>query len=165
MKTIYGLLDPRTGKVCYVGASVDLRRRVQYHMEARHDTSVAIWVRELKAKGREPIVTVLEETENWRNAERKWIAHYGLKNLLNESAGGEGVLHMSEAIKARIGSAIRDYFAQHPEVTAKMNASRWGKRSFLGRHHSTATLAKMSKARRRWWRRSRKRGSSGTVSP
>jgi hypothetical protein len=78
---IYGLVDPRTNQVRYIGASLDpWRRRSEHLSEARSSsqTPKALWLRDLLCAGLEPSLTILARTtrSTWRSVEEKWIASY-----------------------------------------------------------------------------------------
>ena len=74
---IYGLVDPETHEVCYVGQKNNLRGRLSGHVR---DGSPAVseWVKTLKTKGYFPIQIVfekLEENLDAVNSEQWWISH------------------------------------------------------------------------------------------
>jgi hypothetical protein len=109
---IYGLTDPRTGEVRYIGKSKDLKRRLRHHLfmarTGREDTYKARWIRKLLDQGIKPDIVILVTTdaEHWEEDERRLIAEGS--NLTNTSAGGEGVnAPRTEQWCARIGDAHR----------------------------------------------------------
>jgi hypothetical protein len=86
---VYGLVDPRTNQVRYVGASIDpWRRRSEHLSEARSasQSAKALWLRDLLATGGQPQVLILGRTarDDWRSIEERWIASY--TNLTNRGA-------------------------------------------------------------------------------
>jgi hypothetical protein len=88
---VYGLLDPRTTQIRYVGASINpWRRRLQHMSEARSQvaTPKAAWLRELAAAGHEPELRILARTNktDWRIVEDSLILRY--PNLTNKGAEG-----------------------------------------------------------------------------
>jgi len=90
---IYGLKDPQTEKIMYVGRTINLKQRIQEHlMNGYGSRGLAAWVRSLKDKGRRPIVQILEVTtqEEWSAREYCWIRHYRRLGhpLLNHMRGG-----------------------------------------------------------------------------
>jgi group I intron endonuclease len=93
-KTIYALVDPRTGDVRYVGASVDIKRRLREHMQrSKHlDSHSARWIRQLLDEGLRPSVWQLAIVEDgWQEIERYWINVFrGLFRLTNIMDGGQG---------------------------------------------------------------------------
>lgn len=99
MKTvfIYSESDPRTGKICYIGKTNDIRYRHRSHVSsaARGEKShKGIWIRELLALGLVPEIEIIDEVpvEEWEFWEREYIKVYrliGLK-LVNSTDGGGG---------------------------------------------------------------------------
>jgi hypothetical protein len=79
---IYLLEDPRlTNLRCYVGQTVDLKKRLQTHMSNPYNTNglKSSWIDELKFLGLQPTMTLLEETDRPHADERElfWMASYG----------------------------------------------------------------------------------------
>jgi hypothetical protein len=96
---IYGLVDPRTGCVRYVGKANNTTKRYNAHFsnyELSHHTRKVAWIKSLLALGLKPNIIVIEEVlqEFWEEAERRWIAYYrsipGYLHLTNGTSGGEG---------------------------------------------------------------------------
>jgi hypothetical protein len=90
---IYALKDPDTEDMRYVGMSKQPKIRFKAHMHDRSNNRKGAWIAELRAAGKRPILTILEETnkENWEDRERYWIAK-GRESgwpLLNIMAGGQ----------------------------------------------------------------------------
>ncbi len=94
---IYGLVDPRTNKIRYVGKTVNIKRRLQNHLcpaslnRIRH---VAQWLKGLVQHNSRPTVVILETVKesDADKTERRWIRRFkkaGLK-LTNLTPGGEG---------------------------------------------------------------------------
>jgi len=99
MVTIYGLLDPRTDELRYIGKThCEPIKRFYLHVSGarRGDTSPkAAWIRRLLGAGLRPKLVVLAEYPFgvWRLAERTWIetAQRQGYDLLNVARGGGGV--------------------------------------------------------------------------
>jgi hypothetical protein len=132
---IYGLVDPRTTFIHYIGKSSIGMDRPREHMRAselRHDTTrKSVWIRQLLADGITYEIKVLEyvaDKERLNEAERRWIAHGRQANwpLTNLTDGGDGA------------SSPRP-----PETLAKIRAAR-----ALQPPHSEESRAKMSAARK-----------------
>lgn len=91
---IYGLKDPETKEIRYVGKSAKPKARYRQHIKNcdlvnNHKRS---WIKNLAEKGFVPELEILETTdqEHWELRERYWIK-YGLDNdwpLTNISSGG-----------------------------------------------------------------------------
>jgi hypothetical protein len=97
---IYALHCPIAKTVRYIGKSVDPTERFEQHLyfaktrRANHHT--ARWIRKVLSAGLTPTLEVfyeVREDEDWREAERFWIAEaesFGWR-LTNTTAGGDGV--------------------------------------------------------------------------
>lgn len=92
---IYGLVDPRTEKIRYVGKAQDPYHRLRrgHLLEARlkrRNTHCLSWIRSLLRESLEPSVVILEAVveSDWQERETAWIAR--LPNLVNHAPGGEG---------------------------------------------------------------------------
>lgn len=97
---IYGLIDPRTDYVRYVGKANKPKERLGIHLQPSQlegNNYRIHWLRNVLASGHKPNQIILEEVEysGWQQAEKKWIAHYrnipGYPPLTNSTDGGEGV--------------------------------------------------------------------------
>ncbi len=95
---IYGLSDPRTGLIRYVGkSSVSAKKRYRDHQrcaEKKTPRHVYNWWRSLTAIGYNPVLTELEMLpigSDWVDAEQRWITKFRvLGNLVNSCDGGQG---------------------------------------------------------------------------
>lgn len=149
---IYGLRDPSTGKVRYVGKSDNPDFRFYLHRwDAEHRPSRRLhsWIRSLKKKGIEPELFVIEECSivEWEERERFWIAHYRAQgvDLVNHTAGGEGLCDPSPEVRAKMSARQRGK-KRSPEEVAKR--TRWGEANhFYGKHHSEESKAKQRAAK------------------
>lgn len=75
---IYGLADPDTGEVLYIGKADDPQRRFVEHLADRSDTRKARWIADLRDHGREPTLVVFQGVPfaSWRDVEAHWIRAY-----------------------------------------------------------------------------------------
>ena len=96
MKTIYvyGLQDPRTNEIRYIGKTSKLRTRLEMHLkDTVSNRGKAGWIAELAAAGMQPKMIVLQtcDEQTWRDAEINWIAKARAEGLpiLNRTDGGE----------------------------------------------------------------------------
>jgi hypothetical protein len=141
---IYGLIDPRTDEIRYVGKANNLEQRFQSHQYDKSSTRKARWIRSLAKKELTPKIMPLESTdkENWEEAEQWWIAYFRQMNcdLLNHTDGGEGLKNPSKETREKI-SEIRkatfqvpeyrawfDKWVQSPERRKKISVSNKGKK-------------------------------------
>lgn len=108
---IYGLVDPRTDEIRYVGKSIDPWKRLKSHIKEtsykeKKNYHSKCWIKQLLNEGLEPNLVIIEECNenNWQEREMFWIQHYGYNNLTNLTLGGEGhkVPYYRPQIKQRI---------------------------------------------------------------
>ena len=111
---IYGLIDPRTNELRYVGMSKRPRRRLTFHMcasQLRSKNHRAHWLRGLLAAGARPELVILETVSNdtWQEAEQFWIGYFKFigANLTNSTEGGEGLSGIGPEGRERCGAARR----------------------------------------------------------
>jgi len=96
---IYGLVDPRDGKVRYVGKSINPKARLNSHLYYKGDNHPKDeWLNELKDNNLIPEIKIIDECDecDWESRERYWIAEYRKKEprLTNIADGGNyGELH------------------------------------------------------------------------
>jgi group I intron endonuclease len=146
MVQIYGLIDPTTEQVRYVGKSQDAERRFYQHKyrsnNEKHfeNTHLHRWLRKLSREGLTPGLVILEVVEDnyWVEREKHWIAHYGLENLCNMNAGGfeppsplgreKSEETRQKLSKAKRGVSIWSEERPHP-ATGKPSPCRGMKRS------------------------------------
>lgn len=90
---IYGLFDPETEELRYIGKADVPRKRYLGHLHASRfkQTELASWIKSLRP--RRPLMMLIEKTdsEKWEEAEIRQIAEKRARGLrlLNKSAGGE----------------------------------------------------------------------------
>jgi len=124
---IYGLCEPETGELRYVGQTVTgLQRRVYYHRwnADRGDTHVQCWIRSLNGA---PGAVLLENQvpeDRLNERERAWIRYAWAcgARLTNSTDGGQGGRHTEET-RRRIAEKMRGRTFT-PEWRAKMSAAQ-----------------------------------------
>ncbi len=112
---IYGLYDPRTNDIRYIGkTSISLEERLQQHIgnaKGGTRTHKANWIRLLLSLKLEPYIKILgETTENaWQEDEKAWIAKAEGESakLTNLTKGGDGLIgyHHSDGTIEKIRQA------------------------------------------------------------
>jgi len=130
---IYGLVDPRTLLVRYVGLSSTGEKRPQAHRRyALHEnTRKANWIRALLALGLTYEIAVLEEVaskEALADTERFWIA-YGRAcgwPLTNLTDGGDGALNPAPETRAKRSASLKGRYMS-PEHRARIGAAHRGR--------------------------------------
>jgi excisionase family DNA binding protein len=148
MGIVYALLDPRTGDTRYIGQTNrggHERLSDHYHAAARGSRlHLSCWLRVLFGLGLEPVLAILEETDEVLQREQFWIKHYRDRGapLTNLTAGGEGSLGFMHAdeTRARIAAA-RQGQTLTEQAKAKLSAFRKGKK------HTEESKAKMRRPR------------------
>lgn len=98
---IYGLADPLSGNIRYIGRSINPKERYRFHVRTkkRLKTHKDFWIASLRKLGILPELIILETTTEEKSIELEifWIAEYrsiGF-NLTNSTDGGEGILGYS----------------------------------------------------------------------
>jgi hypothetical protein len=132
---VYGLTDPRTGLVRYIGRTVSGMRRPKMHgfpsVLAKDATYKANWIRQLRALGLDFGIKVLEEVEKEKLGaiEASWIARGKLEGwpLTNLTDGGEG------------GHSGRTFTAEH---RARISASNTGRKMTVEQRAKLSAVAK-----------------------
>lgn len=163
---IYGLVDPVSNKIRYVGKSIDPEARLEQHIKDQSHIYKTHWIRSLLGRGLAPTCTILEIVKpgnDWEASERYWIGK-GYEEgwpLTNFTSGGEGLRDpspevrtkmsaakkgkkLSEEHKYKIGAASKN---RTEEYRLKMSKVMRGKRGCLGYKHSEETRRRMSKAK------------------
>jgi hypothetical protein len=92
---IYGLVDPRTGLVSYVGKSNDPEKRFISHLNQLNvKTNKIDWIKQLIKQKLVPELVIIDECidENVNYLEIFWIKHFKVLNseLTNMTEGGTG---------------------------------------------------------------------------
>ncbi len=132
---IYMLECPISGEPKYIGQTIDLKRRSSQHLYSlKNKCKKTSWVKNLKAKGLKPIITILEECkpEELNFWETHYISLYrswGF-NLKNHDLGGN----------SHLGRKASE------ETKLKMSLARKGKR-FSEEHKAKIGLANKGKVK------------------
>jgi hypothetical protein len=74
--SIYGLFDPNTGAIKYIGRSVNPTARLAHHMGRYTNKEKSAWIAELAKSGQRPEMIVLERVatlEEAKATEQAWI--------------------------------------------------------------------------------------------
>lgn len=139
---IYGLFDPRTQELRYIGKAANPNKRFRDHLhdEARnHRTN---WIKSLKMLGLIPEMLILEEvSEEVAYKEEHWWISYmkGLgADLTNLTDGGAGFTGQhTEVNKERQSNFMRgNKFARGKDYGGSRNG-------FFGKHHTEEHKASM----------------------
>jgi hypothetical protein len=110
---VYALIDPRSGRVMYVGQSLDIDYRYRQHVNPRvysGNVEKDRWISGLRASGLKPRLAILSECD-WPESdevERQYIKNYKSNGQceLNIAAGGQ----QSRAVSKLANSHKDDWF-------------------------------------------------------
>jgi hypothetical protein len=171
MYLIYGLVDPRTDAIRYIGRSSSGIRRPNQHRNCKEVNYKGHWIRELESTGTSFNITVLEYVElqtDLNVREIHWIAYGRAAGwpLTNATDGGDGAScgalnPMSRPeVRAKVLAAVTGR-VYGPEARRNMSKARMGKpgptmspegiegirRAHLGKVVSPETRQKQREAR------------------
>lgn len=157
-KIIYGLYDPRDGRLRYVGKT---RRGIKRAWEP-HSAHCDSWLKGLQAEGLERVVMILERLSDdsteleLNEAERRVIAEAREMgaDLTNLTEGGDGLpegYRFSAETRKRM-SESRKGIKFSSEHRSKISSSNKGRTSvWKGKTIPKEVRKKMSEARKRYW--------------
>lgn len=130
---IYGLREPDTQLVRYIGKTIDPHRRWLNHLCEKSKTRRAYWVQSLERRGLRPEMVIIEEIFGawpWQESERFWIAFARANNwpLVNMTDGGDGITgdtqprkysgdsHWTRKKPERVARGDRNGARRHPDL-------------------------------------------------
>lgn len=138
---IYGLVEPDTGKLRYIGKSIRPYERLQNHINDQSKCHRTNWIRGLINRGLKPELVLLESIQGawpWQESEKWWIREAKRRgwNLVNGTSGGDGLCNPPTDVREKMR---RTWIGRkHSELT-KQKISKASK----GRHHSEEHKQKM----------------------
>ena len=93
---IYGLVDPRDGRMRYVGKANDPEKRLFQHVHEKGDSHKRRWIEVLNRVSLCPRLVYLAKVEKakWKEAEKFQIAFFRGRDMadLNKTDGGDGLI-------------------------------------------------------------------------
>lgn len=132
MEKIYGLRDPITDEIRYIGytkKSLALRLKGHINQSLRENkTHKQKWIRSLMGINILPTIELIHEItdNNWQYWEIFYIAKY--PNLTNGTKGGDGLEETTQlALKRSKGQLGRKFTVKHKEKLSKAKMGRIGK--------------------------------------
>lgn len=156
---IYGLIDPRTQEIKYIGKTVQGIERLRQHFYSsgnrkyEGNTKKINWCKKLKSLGLIFDVIYLEYIENdydLNEAESFYIQYFKSlgAELLNHTNGGEESFKRKYTEEEKKQISIKTKLAMSkPEVKLKMSLSHLGKPSSMkGKTHTSESIKKIKKA-------------------
>lgn len=104
--SIYGLRDPETKEVRYIGVTKRAKQRYSQHVYRRVTSHKGNWILSLRARGLKPEFFVIREVpfSERETAEVETILQYRENGarLTNATAGGRGMLNASQETREKI---------------------------------------------------------------
>ena len=164
MRLVYGLIDPITDELRYVGkSSRGMKRPLEHAKHARKSANprshLYRWIKRIQDAGVDPEIIILEEghadESELNEAERFFIAYFRYigSRLTNATGGGDGIdsdsrraLWKNQDIRDRQVTAIRKA-VQSPEWLAKMSAAFSGDRNNSKRPDVRKKMSESAKRR------------------
>ena len=151
---IYGLMDPETLIVRYVGKTIQpLEKRFGQHLKATHTAHVVSWITSVKTRGLLPQIVVMEELPNTTaeqlNERECWWIFYGrlcVWDLTNLTDGGDGPGAIKEGSRtwpAKGTSKSPEHVAAMVAAKNKPEAIEANKKLHTGRKRSEETRARI----------------------
>lgn len=133
---IYGLLEPDTGKLRYIGKAENPQARLAKHLCDKNPSHRKNWLSSLKERGLRPVIQLLLEVpkEDWKFWECDLISFFRAEgfDLVNGTAGGEGWSgHHSESTKRKLAEKSK------------------GNKNCVGRKQSAQAIEKIKEARKK----------------
>lgn len=155
---IYGLIDPRTNDIRYVGQSVDYRNRLRQHIADGGNTPKAKWIAELASAKLEPQLVLLDRAEDKPEANYKeiwWI-------VFARRQGWHSVNGTFPSVsRAQFGDLFAEQlqamYAEHQQVCEQLRKeamlvqAEW--RTETERLHGEALKLAVETERLKWWNR------------
>lgn len=129
---IYGLFDPLTTELRYVGKTLySVKKRLKQHVFHTKNSALKTWIDDLGAHGCRPEIAALEvvDSDEWQDAERFWIAYFRSigANLLNAHEGGGASVRHSEETLAVVATKRRAWLAipKNRELLRQKSLDAW----------------------------------------
>jgi hypothetical protein len=149
---IYGLYDPETGELRYIGKSERPEMRYQNHLNEVSNCHRSHWIQALKRKGLKPFMEILESIDGewpWQESERHWIARMRRLRcrLTNNTDGGDGVANLTGPGRERYLRSVRNRTLS-PEARRKISEFR---KTWRASEHTRAAMSRAGKGRKILW--------------
>jgi hypothetical protein len=131
---IYGLTDPDTQEIRYIGKSTSGLKRPKEHKKPcnlKVSSHKVNWIKSLIEQGKSYGIIIIEETQTPEELDAKeiyWIAEYKTRGakLTNGTDGGEGALgrEVTNETKEKLRQKRQDFHTKNPEVSKKLGESQ-----------------------------------------
>lgn len=135
--TLYGLLDPRTGDLRYIGRTNDPDQRLADHRHVarnnKRDSHLYTWYRSLLEEDLEPELTILARVHPEDAVEMEYEliqaaldhGHDLTNHRLKAEDGKASPIHLDEETRERVQKATQEAM-QDPEVRQRISEAREG---------------------------------------
>lgn len=153
---IYGVCDPRSGELRYVGKTIHLLRdRLNRHLRDRGQTYRSHWFRQMDRLGLTPDIFEIEVVPSdfcWKETEQFWITYFRSLgcNLVNTSLGGDGATGIKDPphvrLKKSLGMRGKKKSLSHRNKISEALTGKPGTR--LGKRCSDLMRSKISAAQK-----------------
>lgn len=128
MVEIYGLHDPDTGELRYVGKANNAAQRLKSHITNCHrvHTPVTSWIAALLKAGKLPVMKVMEVVakDEWEAAERRLIAQHRLTAKLLNVADGGAVPHQTRDQRRNAARAANESMSKRSKAWKQFQAAK-----------------------------------------
>ena len=127
---IYGLKDPNTETIRYIGKSTTGLKLPYEHKKPKNLEKTSYknhWIKKLLSSGQMYKVEIIEDVQDVTKLderEKYWIAHYReiVEDLTNLTDGGEGALgrKVSSKTKEKMTISRKKYYKENPDAAIKI---------------------------------------------
>jgi len=131
---IYGLVDPKTNIIRYIGKTKNPLYRLKQHLypsSLRGISHKNYWIKSLLKNNCKPILIIIEEVTDIESSNREiyWIDFYKSNNLVNSTYGGEGG-ELSDIAKNNISKSLlgKPKSVEHRKSLAEAKLGKPGNR-------------------------------------
>lgn len=152
---IYGLKDPLTNEIRYIGRSSSGLKRPTEHFrphKLKQKSKKSSWIKSCLNKGYSPEIVILEKFNDFKQlnqAEKRWIKYYndlGHK-LTNHTKGGDGIngYRHSKETKRKISEASKKQWLNDSTIKCKKISK--GVSEYFSKNENRLKAAKLKGAK------------------
>ena len=128
---IYGLVNPLTHQVSYIGRTIDLYGRFDEHLKDLTENLKAKWIKTLRVSGVAPVLIVLEEVDDEIAAIREtWWINFGVRagwpltNSVVPHDPSDLLAEVVEELLERVANLEQEYRVRPPARQRRANRIR-----------------------------------------
>lgn len=162
---IYGLIDPNTSEIRYVGKTIkSLKKRLSQHLSdiEKNNPHKFRWIKSLVSQDQKPLIIELEicDEKNWVEREKYYIQT--ISNLTNITLGGENGLFFTDELIKKISDGVKNAWTN--ETFRKNHIDKmklfWANeinrinhsKKIKGNKHTDETKNKISESHKELWK-------------